>query len=240
MGDAFGWIVAAAAGAWALRLRTVLAWRMELVARACHELRGPITVAGLGLELIARDAGRLPETVRAIELELAGASVALEDLSGACGGAAGRWRSEAVDVRALLADAVAAFRPLAEARGVELGFAWRGGPGVVHGDRVRLSQAAGNLIANAIEHGSGRVALHGRRGDSGLELAVTDAGPGLPAPVAEIAGRARGGRGRRGRGLAIAAEIARRHGGRLVARADASGALRATLLLPVGDAPGVQ
>ncbi|HEY2160588.1 MAG TPA: hypothetical protein VGH24_04725, partial [Solirubrobacteraceae bacterium] len=55
-----GWLVAGAVGAWALRLRSALSWRAELVARACHELRGPITVARLGLELHARECGSHP------------------------------------------------------------------------------------------------------------------------------------------------------------------------------------
>ena len=64
-----------------------------------------------------------------------------------------------------------------------------------------------------------------------MRIEVIDEGPGLPAPVAELTRRARGGRGRRGRGLAIAAEIAERHGGRLVAAPAARGA-RIGLELP--------
>jgi len=64
-----------------------------------------------------------------------------------------------------------------------------------------------------------------------VRIEVIDEGPGLPAPVAQLTRRARGGRGRRGRGLAIAAEIAERHGGRLVAAPTARGA-RIGLELP--------
>jgi len=54
--------------------------------------------------------------------------------------------------------------------------------------------------------------------------------------VAELARRPRAGRGHRGRGLAIAAEIAARHGGRL-ATAPATGGGRVVLDLPaVGSA----
>jgi signal transduction histidine kinase len=61
---------------------------------------------------------------------------------------------------------------------------------------------------------------------------VTDCGQGLPAPAADLIARARAGRGRRGRGLAIAADIAQRHGGRLVAATDDNGS-RLSLELPV-------
>lgn len=227
-----GWIVAAASMALVLRLRTLSAWRMELVARACHELRGPITVARLGLELLAREDGCRPEAVRAIELELASAGVALEDLSVAHQGRRGPWRLGAVDVAALLAESVEAFRPLALARGVELGHHCQGCSGVVGVDRVRLAQATGNLIANAIEHGDGHVELCGRTDCAGLEISVNDGGPGLPAPVGDLVRRARSGRGRRGRGLAIAADVAQRHGGRLVAAADDGGS-RLKLELPL-------
>jgi signal transduction histidine kinase len=61
---------------------------------------------------------------------------------------------------------------------------------------------------------------------------VRDDGPGLPAPVADLARRPRAGRGERGRGLAIAAEIAARHGGRLSAAPAPHGACLA-LELPL-------
>jgi len=239
---AAGWIAAAAALAWVMRLRSVHAWRAELVARACHELRGPITVARLGVELIARDGAPRPDAVRAIDLELASAGVALEDLGAALAGRPGSWRPTAVDVTALLAESCEAFRPLALAHGVDLDLRWRGAPALVRADRVRLAQATGNLIANAIEHGEGRVELSGRAHANGVEIEVSDAGPGLPPPVAALVTRPRGRRGRpglsrlrprgrRGRGLAITAEIARRHGGQLVAAADEHGS-RISLELP--------
>ena len=220
---ATGWVVAVAVAWWALRLRSVLEWRMELVARACHELRGPITAAKLGLELVARSAEIKPGALHAIDLELSGAGIALDDLSAAGAGRRGPWRVDAVDVPVLLAESVEALRPLALARGVELDVHWLGEPGIVRADRVRLAQATRNLIANAIEHGEGRIELHGRTDDVRLEIAVTDCGQGLPAPAADLIARARAGRGRRGRGLAIAADIAQRHGGRLVAATDDNG-----------------
>lgn len=231
---AAGWLAALALALWALRLRTALAWRAELVARACHELRRPITAARLGVELAGRGGKARPGALRAIDLELASAGVALEDLSLALAGQRAPWRPGAVDVSALVTDSVEAFRPLALARGIELGLRSRGGPAVVRADRVRLAQATGNLIANAIEHGGGRVEVSSRAGGHGVEIEVSDGGEGLPAPVADLVVRRRGGRGRRGRGLAIAADIAGRHGGRLEA-GEHEGRSRVLLSLPVEE-----
>ncbi|HWC87153.1 MAG TPA: HAMP domain-containing sensor histidine kinase [Solirubrobacteraceae bacterium] len=225
-----GWLIALAAGLWMLKLRCGLARRMELVARACHELRGPLTGARLGMDLLAREAGVRPDAVSAVELELARASTALEDLSAALAGQSGPTRVGTVDVPALLRDALEAFRPLASDRGVDLGLRWQGEPTVVHADRVRLAQATGNLIANAIEHGAGRVEVRGGASGAGVEIEVADGGHGLPAPVADLVKRPRGGRGRRGRGLAIAADVAHRHGGRLETSSD--GGSRVVLSLP--------
>ncbi|HWF71939.1 MAG TPA: HAMP domain-containing sensor histidine kinase [Solirubrobacteraceae bacterium] len=230
-----GWIVAIvaiAAAVWALSLRRLLAARMELVARACHELRGPLTVARLGIELLGRDAALPVDALQAIDLELASAGLALEDLSAAPTGRRGPWRPRPVDVTALLGTSFEAFRPVARACGVELDLRWQGEPAVVDADRLRLAQATRNLIANAIEHGHGRVEVRGHAGEDGVEIEVADGGQGLPAPVADLAARRRAGRGRRGRGLAIAAEVAERHGGRLVAASDESGS-RVSLSLPV-------
>ena len=57
-----------------------------------------------------------------------------------------------------------------------------------------------------------------------MRIEVVDEGPGLPIALDALTRRARGGRGWRGRGLAIAAQIAERHRGRLVAAPAAQGA----------------
>ena len=89
---------------------------------------------------------------------------------------------------------------------------------LVVADRLRLAQAISNLIANALEHAPGCIELNARvAGPRRVRIEVIDEGAGLPRPLEELTRRARAGRGRRGRGLAIASEIAARHRGRLVA-----------------------
>jgi signal transduction histidine kinase len=234
-----GWLVGVVGMLAAVHGRRSLSIRMELVARACHELRGPLTAARLGLELEGRNSPAWGPRLRALNLELGRAALALDDLSAvragrSIGAAPGSLRSlahEPVDVRELLSDSVHAWEPAAAAAGGALLLEWTGAAADVDGDRLRLAQATGNLIANAIEHGGGVVGVRGRAAPGAVRIEVIDSGPGLPAPVAELARRARHGRGDRGRGLAIAAAIARAHGGRLAAAPSERGA-RLVLELP--------
>jgi signal transduction histidine kinase len=232
-----GWAAAGVAGAVAVTIWRMLAGRMETVVRACHELRGPITAARLGVALGVRGGELTPERLRAIELELGRASLAIDDLARARDARLPRSAIEEVEVAALLADLIEGARAAAASAGREVVSRWSGPPAVVAGDRLRLAQAIGNLLANALEHGSGLVEVQGRRDGAGVRIEVSDEGAGLPAPVAELARRAHRGRGSRGRGLAIALEIASRHGGRLAATPSEHGG-RVVLELPCAVSAG--
>ncbi|MBV9049080.1 MAG: HAMP domain-containing histidine kinase [Solirubrobacterales bacterium] len=229
-----GWAAAAVAGALALFAWRALSSLTETVARACHELRGPIAAARLGLHLGARTGELSPPTLRALDLELGRASLALEDLTDTRRAGLAPRTAEQVDVAALLADSAAAWRPSAAQRGVDLTARWASGPAYVFGDRLRLAQATGNLIANAIEHGEGPVEAQGRVDGLLVRIEIRDHGPGLPASVAELTRRSRRSPGQRGRGLTIAAGIAASHGGRLAAAPSERGA-RLVLELPLSD-----
>ena len=199
--------------------------RAELVARACHEIRGPLTAARLGMHFI----GDHPR-IRAVDAELRRVARALDDLDAARAGRRARDDDESIEVARLLADAALAWDPVARERGARVSVVGADGL-VVRGDRTRLAQACGNLLANAVEHGGGAIELRASAVGRRVRIEVADHGPGLPAPVARLAARARAGRGSRGRGLAIASEIATRHGGRLAAAPTAGGA-RLMLDLP--------
>jgi signal transduction histidine kinase len=233
---AAGWTVAVAAVVAALLARQAMNGRMELVARACHELRGPLTAARLGLSLGERAGALSADRVRAIDLELGRAALAVDDLEGA-----GRGRSRPrngdrhgvmLDLCALLEDSVVAWRAAALLSGVGIEIDCPAEPIVVHADRIRIAQATGNLIANALEHGHSDVLVRARTAAGVARVEFIDSGPGLPAPVAALAHRSRRGRGQRGRGLAIAQAVAVAHGGRLAAAPTESGA-RVVLELPL-------
>ena len=197
--------------------------RSVQAARAQHEVRGPLTVAQLALSGLERTA-----RVEAIDLELRRAALALDDLSGP-----GRARRrEPVDVGRLIADAAPAWRALADRRGGTLTVE----PVAAHvsGDPLRLAQACANLVANAIEHGGGRVHIRASAAGGHVRVEVSDDGPGLPAPVPALLAAARSRRSHRGHGLAIASAIARSHGGRLTAAPSYVGA-RLVLELPAAS-----
>jgi len=226
------WAVAATGLAAALAATVELRRRRELVARACHELRGPLTAARLSLATMERRHEAPAERLAVLDLELRRAGLALDDFAAARSGRRLHDRSEPVEIDELLEEQWESWHAVAAAfdSHVALGLPLPGA--MVNGDRLRLAQAVSNLIANALEHGPGHVELTARViGGRHVRIEVIDEGPGLPAPVAQLTRRARGGRGRRGRGLAIAAEIAERHGGRLVAAPTARGA-RIGLELP--------
>ena len=210
--------------------------RLVRVARARHEVSGPLCTAQLALEGLEPSA-----RVDAIGLELRRAALALDDLAtprrrlSPLGGlvaprgrlgllgtlvaprpsllAAARGSETRVDVARLLADAAPVWRSVADARGVEL--AVEPAPAAVAGDPLRLAQACANLVTNAVEHGGGPVRVRSSAAAGRVRIEVADLGPGLPAPLPKLVAAAQGRRSPRGHGLAIAAAIAERHGGRL-------------------------
>jgi signal transduction histidine kinase len=215
---------------WAAALCTLLAValqrastgrRMALVAEAAHELRAPISAALLGLHGVVCDAAGA-RRIAAVELELRRAGLALADLDAAPQGRRAAELAEPLDLRALLADAVESWRPLASALGGDLLFDPPHARLLVHADRLRLAQAVGNLVLNALEHGAGPVRIRAHATLADVRIEVRDQGPGLPAPVTALADGTHA--GRRGHGLAIAARVVRRHGGRLLTAPVSTGA----------------
>jgi signal transduction histidine kinase len=130
--------------------------------------------------------------------ELARVQLGLADLAAARRGRRSAGRREVVDVAAV-ARSVAPGRAVVD---------WAAGPAVIRADPQRLSQALGNLVANARQHGRGDVVIRGRRAGSRVRVEVADDGPGI-----------RGRRRRGARGLAIAEAAVADAGGRLEVRA---------------------
>jgi pilus assembly protein CpaB len=169
---AAGWLVALALVAVLIANERRARRHAELVARACHELRGPLTAAGLALYSAGRR-GELPaRRVAAVDLQLRRAELALTDLSLAPQGARARDHAEPLAVADLLAAEAECWRDVAWAHGCELVLAEPLPDVRVRADARRLSQAAGNLIANALEHGAGTVRLAARADGSRVRIEV--------------------------------------------------------------------
>jgi signal transduction histidine kinase len=230
-----GWFAAGLAAALMVAVRRSLGTRMEAVARACHELRGPLTAARLGLSFGERSGELSAERLRAIDTELSRATLALQDLADLGQGGPRLRELERVELSALMTDSVRAAAGLADELGASMSSRWDGPAVTIWGDRLRLAQALGNLIANAVEHGGGPVSVDGAVGEDVVRIAISDGGLGLPAPVTELIRRPRRGRGTRGRGRASAGASAEAHGGR-VAAAPSDGGGRVALELPVPPA----
>jgi signal transduction histidine kinase len=224
-----GWLVGALFGALHLRARR----RFVLVARASHEVRGPLCAARLGLEALAAE----PARVVAIDLELRRAGRALDDLLAAPSGARAPDRPELVDLAALAEAHAPVWGAVAAAHGAGFLLLDCEAAAPIIADPLRVAQACTNLVRNAAEHGGGLVRVRVRAGGESVRFEVADDGGGLPAPVEVLVAGARSRRGRRGHGLVIAAEIAARHGGRLAAAPGARVVIELPAAAPVSATP---
>lgn len=145
-------------------------------------------------------------------------------------------RMRSTDLDGLLRPLVVSHRE----RGLRLRWQPTGaGPVSVDGDA--LAVVVGNLLGNALVHAPGALCTVTVAVGDALTVTVADDGPGLGAGRRAAAFEA-GERGAsspgEGLGLAISRDLARRHGGDLVA-ADAPVGCRFVLTLPLGPAPAV-
>ena len=205
------------------RLEAGLARERRFVADASHELRTPLALLQTELEL----ASRRPRSREELEQALGSAREEVErlvrlaeDLLVLARADDGRLplAHEKHIVREVL-DAVAGrydSRAAALVRTIEVAAPE---DSIVTGDRLRLEQALGNLVDNALRHGAGTIRLEARQIGGLLELRVSDDGTGFPPEFLPHAFErfsradvARGGGGA-GLGLAIVDAIARAHGG---------------------------
>jgi len=144
-----------------------------------------------------------------------------------------------VDLSALLEDAVELHRPAAEDKGQTMSAQVAPGLGTP-GDRDLLFQMFSNLLDNAVKFApaGGRVALTAQAGPEGVEVSVSDDGPGVPAGererVFERFYRVGGEHGPEGfgLGLSLVAAAARRHHAR-VRLEDAGPGLNVVIRFPV-------
>ena len=208
-----------------------------------HDLRTPITRARARLEEAALHAANEAELRAAVERATA-------DLDGIVGVfqallriseiEAGSRRSAFADLDfgPILTGLAELYGAAAEERGLHLEVA---APAhlFAYGDRELIQQALANLLDNAVKFSpaGGVVRLSAAARPGGVEVAVADQGPGIPAPDREHATQRffRGETARNtpgsGLGLALVQAVAQLHGGTL-RLSDASPGLLATLFFP--------
>jgi signal transduction histidine kinase len=214
------------------RLEGGLQRERDFVADAGHELRTPLALLRTELELALRQ-GRsekeLREALRASVEEVDRLAQLADDLLLIARYDRGRLplRVEEVDAGSLLDSVATRFQWRADAASRALATDAPAGL-AVRGDRLRLEQALGNLVDNALRYGRGRVTLRAAGVNGQVELAVEDQGDGFAEECFERFHRARHEGAGAGLGLAIVRVIAEAHGG----RADVADGSRVRLLLP--------
>jgi two-component system sensor histidine kinase QseC len=194
---------------------------------AAHELRTPLAVLSLRLQR-SRQSGADSAALDwpAIEGDLAQINrlvsqmldLARKENDGRARDATSR---PIVNLSRIAREACAAILPILEAQGRSLAVAIPDTMNV-RGDADDLRDALRNLLDNAIIHGAGSIGLraHVDTAQKRIELCVSDDGPGFDAANVDAAferfqkgGASKG----TGLGLAIVLEVARNHGGDVVA-----------------------
>ncbi|WP_371790147.1 sensor histidine kinase [Streptomyces sp. NBC_01471] len=236
--------------------------RKAMVSDVAHELRTPLSNIRGWLEA-AQDGLAEPDPAFVSSLleeavQLQHIIDDLQDLSAADAGAL-RLHVEPVRIQDLLGQVASAHQARAETAGVTLTVS--GAPPaapalVLAADPVRLRQAVGNLVSNAVRHtpAGGQVTLRVRGGTPGQAagraaeaafteavLEVADTGTGIPAEylpyVFDRFWRAEKSRNRRtggsGLGLAIVRKLAEAHGGTVSAASTEGEGSVFTLRLPL-------
>jgi two-component system, OmpR family, sensor kinase len=211
------------------RLERAIERERSFVADASHELRTPLALLQAELELALRKPraeGELEEAVRSAKAETERLVRLAKDLLVLAQADDGRLplRREPVPVGEVLEAVQEAFRSRVEAAGRAIDA--ESDATILDADRLRLEQALGNLVDNALRHGAGAIRLDAVEHDGQVELHVRDEGPGLPPDFLPHAferfSRADPARtsGGAGLGLALASAIAEAHGGSAQAAGD--------------------
>jgi two-component system, OmpR family, sensor kinase len=205
------------------RLERAIQKERSFVADASHELRTPLALMKTELDLALRKPRTAPELEEALQSASAETDRLVrlaEDLLVLAQADDGRLPLRHDELRAddLLETVQEAFQARAEASGRTIQSEAANGVALT-GDRLRLEQALGNLVDNALRHGSGDVSLSAVDRNARVELHVVDEGQGFPPDFLPRAferfGRADNARtsGGAGLGLALAAAIAEAHRG---------------------------
>lgn len=138
--------------------------------------------------------------------------------------AAARRRSGTIDVLREVHRLALIWAEAARRCDRDLSFDWGLGIPTVRGDRRHLVEAVTNLLSNAVRHGSGQIGVVVVARGHTVRIEISDEGPGLPLPVAQLA-RKRRRLGPHGHGLAVAVRAVAKLGGSISSAPSAGGSL---------------
>ena len=224
------------------RLQRSAEQQRRFVADASHELRSPLARMRAELEVDAAhpESADPAATAASVLAETIGVQRLVDDLLLLARGDAGATaapRREPVDLDDVVGTVAGNLRRAGERRIDTRDVR----PVQVPADRAQLERLVGNLLDNAVRHARDRVVVTLTPvGDGGAELTVADDGPGVPVEDRErvferftrLDDARSAGSGGAGLGLAIARDIAERHGGTLTLDGAGPGAC-VVLTLPV-------
>ena len=216
--------------------------REQFIAVLGHDLRNPLAAIDAGTRLLLRTpvddrAKMVIGQMQASVLRMSGLITNVLDFArGRLGGGLQMERVAQVRLEPML-DLVVEELRTASGQRIECDF---GELGPVDCDPGRIGQMVSNLVSNAVTHGDRSMPIHVRaRGDaSSLEISVANTGEAIPpATIAHLfqpffRASARANQPGLGLGLYIASEIARAHGGLLIAEST-QGEIRFTFRMPV-------
>lgn len=223
----------------------------ELLASVSHELRSPLHAIAGWVALIRQKLDD-PELVRrgldVIERNVVAQTQLTDDLLDVSRAITGRMRLNvcSVDLVVLVRQAIEGARPAAHAKGIALELSTEVEECVIQGDPDRLLQIFWNLLSNATKHTApkGRIEVELRRGESHVDVVVSDDGQGIAAELLPFVfdrfrqadGAATRRQGGLGLGLAIVRHLVELHGGVAMAHSEGRGqgaTFTITLPLPV-------
>lgn len=212
----------------------------QTLAMVAHDLRTPLSVLTMGLELIEAQRGSanvLERMRKALDHSVHLVSDLLHRGRITVGGA--ELNRVAIEVERLVAEATTMLRPLVERHGLELVELESGPLGTISVDYQLVLRALSNLVVNAVKFSSrgSAVRISAARADGVVRLSVADQGPGLTEEQRARLGQpfwqgdSRDSRGV-GLGLAIVRSIVEAHGGTLEIESELGRGTVFTLELP--------
>ena len=191
-----------------------------------HELRSPLAVISMNIELLAEKVGdpQLSECTTEAQLSVARMSRLVRDLLDLARIEAGvlRISPQPFDVAVLTREILAAYGPLFSKRGVTFTCEPPATAMVAAFDHDRIVQVLSNLLSNAMKAtpAGGTVSLSVQRRGGDIELAVKDTGTGIAAQMLpRVFDRFWQGGGEAGAGLGLGLYLCEKivvaHGGRI-------------------------
>jgi signal transduction histidine kinase/FixJ family two-component response regulator len=164
--------------------RRAIRGRDELLAVVSHDLRNPLNLIGLALQMIEQDASALEASLPSAKRGVDRMQRLIEDLLDVARIDAGTLNVEPrpMSLASLLEDAYEQHRALATDKRITLIRDFDKRLGGVLADRHRMAQAISNLVGNALKFTppGGSIRIGGESKGERAALWVADTGPGIP------------------------------------------------------------